>query len=173
MMKLQDMVVVGILVAGTFGCASKTVPPLAEPVPTEAGTTDVEGSPASLKAAKTGGGPLICKARKSKFHFDWHATSPNSADGRIDQNSVSFDFRAANRPAGARGENLKVGECGWAAVPMSASKKEKSRVSYKRLSDEATETFYKIHTGKVFQLPVRQGKNGLSAVPGAPVTVIR
>lgn len=118
-------------------------------------------------------GPLICKAKKSKFRFDWQAASPTSRDGRIDQNSVSYDFREANRPAGVHGENLKVGECGWAQVPMATTKKERSQLSYERLSDEATETFYKIRTGKVFSLPVRQGKNGLTVVPGAPVTVVR
>lgn len=135
----------------------------------ETARTEAAGTAAKKKPS----GPLICKAKKSKFRFDWQAASPTSGDGRIDQNSVRYDFREANRPAGIRGENLKVGECGWAQVPMATTKKEKSQLSYERLSDEATETFYKIRTGKVFSLPVRQGKNGLTAAPGAPVTVVR
>lgn len=158
----------------TVSCASK-------PVATEGvDAAKVSAEEASASAAKRAvakegskAGPLICKARKSKFRFDWEAAAPSSADGSFDQNSVSFDFKAANRPAGPQGENLKIGECGWAAAPMTTSKKETSKVSYKKLSDEATETFYKLRTGKVFKLPVRQGKNGLNVVPGAPVTVIR
>lgn len=151
------------------GCAGKTKDArVAQALAVTATESDVP-----TKARHNENGPLICKARKSKFRFDWEAASPNSADGRIDQNSVSYDFRAADRPAGASGENLKVGECGWAAAPMTNSKKEKSSLSYKRLSDEATETFYKLRTGKVFSVPVRQGKNGVTAIPGAAVTIVR
>jgi hypothetical protein len=114
---------------------------------------------------------LICKAKKSRFHFDWTAAAKGG--DQIDQNSVRYQFKSANRPAGTQGENLKVGECGWAGRALASTKKEKSEFTYKSLSEEATETFYKMRTGKVFKLPVRQSKNGMVVLPNASVTVLR
>ena len=82
-------------------------------------------------------------------------------------------FREARGPAGAKGENLKVGECGWAGKPLARSKKTKAQVTFKSLSDEVTQSFYKLKTGKVFKVPVRQTKNGMMAAPGTGVSVVR
>jgi hypothetical protein len=116
---------------------------------------------------------LICKASKKRFHYDWSAGT--SGQGLIDQNNIRYEFRSASKPAGNRGENLKVGECGWAGEALAekkAAKARRSQVVFKSLSDEATQTFYKMKTGKVFRVPVRQTKNGLVANPGG-VSVIR
>jgi hypothetical protein len=117
---------------------------------------------------------LICKASRSRFHYDWSAGSLAGGQEVIDQNNVRYEFRSAGKPAGGRGENLKVGECGWANEALAVSKKTatKSQVSFKSLSDEAIQTFYKLKTGKVFKVPVRQTKNGLVAAPGG-VSIIR
>lgn len=120
-------------------------------------------------------GFLICKASRNRIHFDWSAGSLTGGQGLIDQNNVRYEFRSASKPAGARGENLKVGECGWAAealVEKGAAKSRRQQVMFNSLSDEATRTFYKLKTGKVFKVPVRQTKNGLVATPGG-VSVIR
>jgi len=119
---------------------------------------------------------LICKASRKRFHYDWSASGLNAGQEMIDQNNIRYEFRSAARPAGSRGENLKVGECGWASEALAASgeakKNRHSQVVFKKLSDEATQTFYKMKTGKVFKVPVRQTKNGLVAAPGG-VSVIR
>lgn len=121
-------------------------------------------------------GFLICKASRNRIHFDWSAGSLTGGQGLIDQNNVRYEFRSANKPAGARGENLKVGECGWASEALVAdktpAKNRRQQVVFKSLSDEATQTFYKMKTGKVFKVPVRQTKNGLVVTPGG-VSVIR
>lgn len=114
---------------------------------------------------------LICKAKKSRFQFGWNAKSLISEEA--DQNSVQYKFRAATKPAGEKGENLKVGECGWAGRALAQGKKENSQLTVKSLSDEATLAFYKIRTGKVFKLPVRKGKDGLVALPKSEVRLIR
>lgn len=121
-------------------------------------------------------GLLICKASRNRIHYDWSAGSAVKGQEMIDQNNVRYEFRSAKRPAGARGENLKVGECGWVgdalATGASAKQKGRSQILFKSLSDEATQAFYKMKTGKVFKVPVRQTKNGLVAAPGG-VSVIR
>jgi hypothetical protein len=114
---------------------------------------------------------LICKAKKSRFHYDWDATQLSS--GQADQNSIRFEFRQASRPAGAQGENLKVGECGWADQALAGAKKTSAQVTFKSLSDEATQSFYKLKTGKIFKFPVRQTKNGMAPAAGAGVSVVR
>ncbi|MBS1970424.1 MAG: hypothetical protein JSU04_08950 [Bdellovibrionales bacterium] len=119
---------------------------------------------------------LICKASKKRFHYDWSAGT--NGQGLIDQNNIRYEFRSASKPAGDRGENLKVGECGWAGEALAEKtaaktrKSQKSQVVFNSLSDEVTQTFYKMKTGKVFRVPVRQTKNGLIANPGG-VSVIR
>ncbi len=116
---------------------------------------------------------LICKASKKRFHYDWSAGT--NGQGLIDQNNIRYEFRSARKPAGDRGENLKIGECGWAGEALAektTAKTRKSQVTFNSLSDEATQTFYKMKTGKVFRVPVRQTKNGLVANPGG-VSVIR
>ncbi|HEY8270994.1 MAG TPA: hypothetical protein VIG33_08900 [Pseudobdellovibrionaceae bacterium] len=120
---------------------------------------------------KSDSGYLICKASKRRFHYDWSAGSLRNGQEVIDQNNIRYEFRSAGKPAGNKGENLKVGECGWAKVALVSRKKApksqvKSQVIFKSLSDEATQTFYKMKTGKVFKFPVRQTKNGLEAMPG-------
>jgi hypothetical protein len=120
-------------------------------------------------------GFLICKASRNRFHYDWSAGSAAAGQGLIDQNNVRYEFRSAAKPAGSRGENLKVGECGWeseALANRTPAKSRRSQVVFKSLSDETTQTFYKIKTGKVFKVPVRQTKNGLVAAPGG-VSVLR
>lgn len=120
-------------------------------------------------------GVLICKASRKRFHYDWSAGALAGGQGLIDQNNIRYVFRSASKPAGARGENLKVGECGWAAEALAekgAAKNRRQEVVFKSLSDEATQTFYKMKTGKVFQVPVRQTKSGLVVTPGG-VRVIR
>ncbi|WP_413287850.1 hypothetical protein [Bdellovibrio sp. HCB337] len=116
-------------------------------------------------------GFLICKAKKNKFFYDWNASSLLS--GENNQNTVRFEFRSAKRPAGEKGENLKAGECGWAEEALAGNKKAKSQVTFKSLSDEVTHNFYKLKTGKVFKVPVRQTQNGMMAAPGTGVSVVR
>jgi hypothetical protein len=167
-------VLFSILVCLLLGaCAGK---PAAE---TKA-TTSPETTPAEIATAneeagktKTPGSEymLICKAKKSRFHFDWSATAVKN--DQIDQNSVRYKFRSANRPAGEKGENLKVGECGWAGRALANTKKENSEVVMKTLSDEATQAFAKMRTGKVFKLPVRRSKAGMVALPRSEVSIVR
>ncbi len=117
---------------------------------------------------------LICKASRNHFHYDWSAGSLTSGQEGIDQNNVRYEFRSAKKSAGGRGENLKVGECGWAEEVLNVSKSKKntkSQVIFKSLSDEATQVFYKMKTGKVFIVPVLQTKNGLLAAPGGAVSI--
>jgi hypothetical protein len=151
------------------GCATVTTPP---PSSSE-NVAVVDVAPAAQNAKAQPGSEyyLICKAKKSRFHFDWTAAA--SDRDQIDQNSVRYKFRSANRPAGEKGENLKVGECGWAGRALANGGKENSEFMAKSLSDEATQTFYKIRTGKVFKLPVRHGKSGLVVLPKSEVRVIR
>lgn len=113
---------------------------------------------------------LICKAKKSRFYFDWSASGAGSE--LIDQNSLRYKFRTATKPAGEKGENLKVGECGWAGRALANDKRETSFVM-KSLSEEATQAFYKMRTGKVFQLPVRHGRAGMVVLPKSEVKVLR
>lgn len=175
------------------GCASTSPAPTPEELPeqttqapyvapTEARSTHDE-IPAGVarelpgrKPTVDNNGLLICKASRKRIHYDWSAGSAATGQGMIDQNNIRYEFRSAKRPAGARGEHLKVGECGWAseALPTETPQKQKGRsqILFKSLSDEATQTFYKMKTGKVFKVPVRQTKNGLVAAPGG-VSVIR
>ncbi len=114
---------------------------------------------------------LICKAKKSRFNFDWSAASIGNE--QIDQNSVRYQFKPATKPAGERGENLKVGECGWARRALANSKKPSAEFVMKSLSNETTEAFYRMKTGRVFKLPVRQSANGMVVLPKAEVSVVR
>ena len=116
---------------------------------------------------------LICKASRNRFHYDWSASSLSSGQEVIDQNNVRYEFRLASQPAGDKGENLKVGECGWAEDSLNSKKKSvKSQVTFKSLSDDSIQAFYKIKNGKVFKVPVRQTKNGLVAL-AADINILR
>jgi hypothetical protein len=131
------------------------------------------GPGVGLDDKPVGGGSeylLICKAKKSHFQFDWSAASVGS--DQLDQNSVRYKFQAATKPAGEKGENLKVGECGWAGRALAANKKESSEFFMKSLSDESTQAFYKMRTGRVFKLPVRRGKAGMVVLPKSEVRVV-
>lgn len=150
-------------------------------------TPETEAAPAVSKkteeavpeeVARKSGGFLICKAKKSRFHYDWRVGSMvGNGQELVDQNSIRYEFKSANRPAGDKGQHLKVGECGWAEQPLVAKKAKKvsakSQVMFKSLSDEATQTFYKLKTGKVFTVPVRQTKNGMMAAPGSGIVLVR
>ncbi|MBK9322255.1 MAG: hypothetical protein IPM97_04770 [Bdellovibrionaceae bacterium] len=114
---------------------------------------------------------LICKAKKNRFNFDWSAASIGSE--QIDQNSIRYQFKPAKKPAGERGENLKIGECGWAGSPLAKSKRAPSEFVMKSLSNESTEAFYRMKTGRVFKLPVRQSASGMVVLPKAEVSVVR
>ena len=150
------------------GCAGKATHADIEP----AAEVKSEDTVASTSAKPAAGSEylLICKAKKSRFHFDW--TAANAGSEQIDQNSVKYKFRTATKPAGDKGENLKVGECGWAGRALANSKSE-SQFLMKSLSDEATQAFYKMRTGKVFQLPVRRSKTGMVVLPKSEVKVLR
>lgn len=161
------------------GCASiatkKIAPDKAEQtsIPTTSKAESVTGKNffASPPAVTTPDHVLICKAKKSRFNFDWSAASIGSE--QIDQNSVRYQFKPAKKPAGERGENLKVGECGWAASPLGNSKNPHSEFVMKSLSNESTEAFYRMKTGRVFKLPVRQSASGMVVLPKAEVSVVR
>ncbi|MBC7370855.1 MAG: hypothetical protein H7326_04775 [Bdellovibrionaceae bacterium] len=150
-----------------IGCAGKATH--ADPV-LDASGNQSEVLVESKKPAASGSEYLlICKAKKSRFHFDW--TAANAGSEQLDQNSVRYKFRAATKPAGGKGENLKVGECGWAGRAL-ANTKHETEFLMKSLSDEATQAFYKMRTGKVFQLPVRQSKAGMIVLPKSAITVL-
>lgn len=158
--------------------ATNSTAPAVEASPAAAATATPQApieitQEATKKPAENGF--LICKASRNRIHFDWSAGSLVAGQGLIDQNNVRYEFRSASKPAGARGENLKVGECGWASEALAdraSAKNRRQQMVFKSLSDEATQTFYKMKTGKVFKVPVRQTKNGLVATPGG-VSVIR
>ncbi|MGZ3795177.1 MAG: hypothetical protein ACXVB1_02360 [Pseudobdellovibrionaceae bacterium] len=125
---------------------------------------DLESS-ASSPEKKSDSLYLICKASRHRFHYDWSAGALEKGHEGIDQNHVRYKFRSAKKPAGKRGENLKVGECGWEErVLVGLEKSSKSQVIFKSLSDEATQSFYRMKTGKVFKFPVRPTKSGLMAI---------
>lgn len=183
-MRFQGWMVV-IATIAMIGCTHSTkkqqteVPqaetyPVVQPDVVAEPTTPPPGVVTELPAKKvvaTNNGFLICKAKKSRFHYDWDASS--LAAGQNDQNTVRYEFRSASRPAGEKGENLKVGECGWAGEALAASKKAKSQVTFKSLSDEVTQNFYKLKNGKVFKVPVRETKNGMVTAPGTNISVVR
>lgn len=179
-LKLQLSAAVLLSLVGCASTSSVTTsaPPVVAPVPA---VTAVETAKPEAPIEITRTLPkktsvdnfLICKASKKRFHYDWSAGT--NGQGLIDQNNIRYEFRSASKPAGDRGENLKVGECGWAGEALAekaAAKTRKSQVVFNSLSDEVTQTFYKMKTGKVFRVPVRQTKNGLVANPGG-VSVIR
>lgn len=175
-MSFQDLILVivggGLLSVGIGGCASSAPTPPATPTTLISGISSQPPSEVQKPpVAKGSDNYLICRAKKNRFHYDWDANS--FLAGQNKQNSIRFIFRPAKRPAGSRGENLKVGECGWARALPEKSKKFKSQVIFNSLSDEATQNFYTLKTGKVFKVPVRPTKNGLVAAPGAGVSVIR
>jgi len=160
-----------------FGCVSHPVDSLASSsvgTPLENKNEKVLNETTSVEEKALGthhGLPLICKTQKSHLQFDWTAAAPGS--GKLDQNTVHYRFRPATHPAGVHGENLKVGECGFAERALSSNKKEHVKFTFDSLSDEATQTFYKMRTGKVFSVEVRQSKNGMVALPNAEVHVLR
>lgn len=182
-MKLQGLNFhLSIAALALAGCASTSSvatklesPSPAVVVAPEAATAPAAAMVSAEPAKKASNDYLICKASRHRFHYDWSASSLTAGEGAIDQNNVRYEFRSALKPAGLHGENLKVGECGWAAEALAPSKSEAKKhqqVVFKSLSDEATQTFYKMKTGKVFKVSVKQTKNGLVAAPGG-VSVIR
>jgi len=163
--------IIGLAGLTLVACASSNTLSLAEVTPAVSQPVNtVQEATTTTIRKQSNNTYLICKAKKSRFHYDWDASSLNS--GQADQNSIRFEFRQASRPAGAQGENLKVGECGWADQALAGAKKSSAQVTFKSLSDEATQSFYKLKTGKVFKFPVRQTKNGMAPAPGAGVSVV-
>lgn len=171
----------GLVMNGLSACASGSSKTGVAPAATEA-TAAVEGpgaGPSTEVLSANGQTPkknsnhLICRASKKRFHYDWNPNTSGGGPLMTDANDIRFEFRSANRPAGKNGENLKIGECGWAEAALANSKKTpRSRVVFKSLSDEATQTFYKMKTGRVFKVPVRATKQGMIAAPGG-VSLVR
>lgn len=175
-MKLHTLISV-FSTLSLIACANSSKLPAAAAAPAEA-PAKTEEVAQQEEAPRKAGGFLICKAKKNRFHYDWRVGSM-AVGGQelVDQNSIRYEFRSASRPAGDKGQHLKVGECGWAEQPLVTKKAKpafkKSQVMFKSLSDEATQTFYKIKTGKVFKVPVRQTKNGMVAAPGSGISLVR